>query len=82
MIVAARYQTWTVFARSNSGIVDANPAWGMDVCVFILSMLSCVQVAALRRADPPFKESYWLCIRSRNRKSGQGPTKDCKAIDK
>jgi hypothetical protein len=31
------------------------------LCAFILFVLSCVQVAALRRADPPSKESYRLC---------------------
>jgi hypothetical protein len=43
--------------------------------VFIL------QLAALRRADPPSKEPYRLYIRLRNWKRGQGPTKDCKATD-
>jgi hypothetical protein len=35
----------------------------MDVCVCVYSVfvLSCVQVAALQRADPPSKESYRLC---------------------
>jgi hypothetical protein len=31
------------------------------VCVYSMFVLSCVQVAALRRADPPSKESYCLC---------------------
>jgi hypothetical protein len=31
--VAARSKTWTVFARSNIGIVGSNPTQGMDVCV-------------------------------------------------
>jgi hypothetical protein len=35
-------------------------AW-MFECAFILFVLSCVYVAALRRADPPSKESYRLC---------------------
>jgi hypothetical protein len=30
----------------------------------------------LRRADPTSKESYGLCIGSRNRKRGLGPTKN------
>jgi hypothetical protein len=30
------------------------------LCAFILFVLSCVQVAALRRADPPSKGFYWL----------------------
>jgi hypothetical protein len=33
----------------------------MSVCVYSVSVLSCVQVAALRRADPQSKESYHLC---------------------
>jgi hypothetical protein len=53
----------------------------MSVCVYTVFLLSCVQVAALRRADPPSKESYRLCIGLRNWKSGQGPTKGCRCID-
>jgi hypothetical protein len=56
-------------------------AW-MSVCVYSVFVLSCVQGAALRRADPPSKESYRLCKRSWNWKSGQGPTKGCRAIDR
>jgi hypothetical protein len=58
--LAARSKAWTVFARSNAGIVDSNPTQGMVVCVCIYSVfvLSGVQVAALWRADPPSKESY------------------------
>jgi hypothetical protein len=35
----------------------------------------------MRRADPLPKRSYRLCIRLGNWKSGQGPTKGCRAID-
>jgi hypothetical protein len=31
--VAARSEAWTVFARSNAGIMGSNPTQGMDVCV-------------------------------------------------
>jgi hypothetical protein len=55
--VAAQSKAWTVFA----GIMVSNPTWGKGVCVFILFVLSCVYVAALRRTDPPSKESYVLC---------------------
>jgi hypothetical protein len=47
--VAARSKASAVFARSNTGVMGSNPTLGMDVCV---------QVAALRRANPPSKESY------------------------
>jgi hypothetical protein len=65
--VAAGSKACTIFARSNTAIVDSNltEAW-MSVCVYSLFVLSCVQVAALRRADPQFKESYRLCKLSRN----------------
>jgi hypothetical protein len=55
--VAARSKERTVFARSNTEIVDLSPTGGMDVCVRVF-MLSCVYVAASRQADPPSKESY------------------------
>jgi hypothetical protein len=42
--------------------------------------LFCVYIEALRLADRLSKESYRLCIRSRNWKSGQFPSKDCRAI--
>jgi hypothetical protein len=40
--------------------MGSNPTQGMDVCVCVYSvfLLFCVQVEALRRADPPPKESY------------------------
>jgi hypothetical protein len=42
--VAARSKAWTVFARSNTGIVGSNPTQGMDVYVWVYSVfvLSCV----------------------------------------
>jgi hypothetical protein len=43
--VAARSKAWTVFVRSNAGIVGLNPAQGMDVCimyVYSVFVLFCV----------------------------------------
>jgi hypothetical protein len=68
----------------NTGIMDSNPTQGMDVCVCIYSVfvLFCVQVEALRRADPLSKECYRLCKKIKKlKKSSQGPTKGCRAID-
>jgi hypothetical protein len=44
-------------------MVDSNTIQGIDVylCVYSMFVLSCVNVAALRRADHSFKESYRLC---------------------
>jgi hypothetical protein len=53
----------------------------MSVCVYSVFVPSCVQVVVLWQVDPPSKESYRLCKRSRNWKSCQGPTKGCKATD-
>jgi hypothetical protein len=49
---------------------------------FILSLcLFCVQVAALRRADPRSKESYRLCIDQETEKAAK-VHKGCRAIDR
>jgi hypothetical protein len=56
--IAERSKACTVYDRLNIGIENSNPAWGMDVCPRV-SVLCCpVSVEALRRADPPAKESY------------------------
>jgi hypothetical protein len=54
-------------------------AW-MSVCIYSVFVLSCVHVVALATGWSPSKESYRLCIGSRSWKSGQGPTKGCRAI--
>jgi hypothetical protein len=50
--LTARPKAWTVFARSNTGIVGSNPTQAMDVCVclFCVCIVLCV-VAASRLAD-------------------------------
>jgi hypothetical protein len=80
--VAARSKAWTVFARLNTGIMGSNPTWGIDVCVrlFYVCAVLCVQVAALRRADQPSKETYRLCKRSRNWKATKVEQKGCRAV--
>jgi hypothetical protein len=52
--VAAWAKTWTVFARSNTGIAGSNPIQGMDVCVrlFCVCVVLCV-CSGLATADPP-----------------------------
>jgi hypothetical protein len=45
--VTARSKAWTVFARSNAGIVGSNPTQGMDVlcvcmCLFCVCVVLCL----------------------------------------
>jgi hypothetical protein len=56
------------FACLSAGILGSNSTRGMDVCVrlFCVSVVLRVVREALQRADPPSKESYRLCIGSRN----------------
>jgi hypothetical protein len=77
----ARSKARTVFDRSNGGIVGLSPTWVMDVCVrlFCVWAVLYVQVAALRRADPPSKESYRLCKSTRNWKASKVQQKVCRA---
>jgi hypothetical protein len=44
LTVAARSKAWTVFVRSNAGVVGSNPTRGMDVCVrlFCVYAVLCV----------------------------------------
>jgi hypothetical protein len=78
--VAARSKGWTVFARSNAGVVGSNPTEGMDVCVRVYSvfLLSCVYVAAFRRAD----HSYRLCKKVyETEEEARAQQRGCSAID-
>jgi hypothetical protein len=47
-----------VLTRSNTEVMGSNTAPGMDVCPRLSELCSPVEVEALRRADPPYKESY------------------------
>jgi hypothetical protein len=42
--MAAQSKAWTIFARSNTGVVGSNPTLGMDVCVrlFLVCAVLCV----------------------------------------
>jgi hypothetical protein len=78
--VAARSKAWTVFARSNTGVVGSNRTQGMVVCVrlFCVCVVPCVG-SGLTMSWSPVK-GVLPCIGLRNWKSGQGPTEECRAI--
>jgi hypothetical protein len=54
----------------------------MSVCFYSMFVLCFLQVAGLRRADPPPKELYRLCKKIKKLLCGHGPTKGCRAIDR
>jgi hypothetical protein len=60
LIIMRRSKARTVFDRSNTRIVGSNPARGMNVCPRFSVLYCPVWVEALRRADPPSKESYQI----------------------
>jgi hypothetical protein len=72
--VAARSKAWTVFARSNNGIMGLNPTRGMDVCLhlFCVCIVLCVG-SSLTRGWSPVQGVLPTMYRLRNWKSGQGP---------
>jgi hypothetical protein len=45
--VAERYKTWTVFARSNAGIVRSIPTHYMDVCVRLFCVCAILSARSL-----------------------------------
>jgi hypothetical protein len=64
-------------ARLKAEIVGFNPTQSLDVWVRVYSVfvLSCMQVAALRRADHSSKESYRLYKIITELKKSPGPNK-------
>jgi hypothetical protein len=51
-MVVERSEAWTVFARSEAGIVGSNPTQGMDVWyVYVFILCLCFPVFKLRPCD-------------------------------
>jgi hypothetical protein len=72
-----RYELSSLARTLGSWVRIPLKAW---ISAIIMCLCCPVYVAALLPADPPSKESYRLCMGSRNWKSSQGPTKGCRAI--
>jgi hypothetical protein len=81
--VASRSKAWTVFARSNTWIVGSNPTRGMDVCVLLFSVYVVLRAGSgLEMGWSSVQVVLQILHRLRSQKSGQGLTKDCRAIDR
>jgi hypothetical protein len=65
----------------NIGIIISNPIRGMNLCVCLFSICVVLWVgSSVATGWTLSKGSYWMCIRLRNWKTCEGPTKDCWAI--
>jgi hypothetical protein len=72
--VAAQSKTWTVFDRSNAGIVGSNTTQGMDVCVRLLCVCVVLCVGSgLATGWSPVQGILLTVYRLGDWKSGQGP---------
>jgi hypothetical protein len=60
--VAARSKAWTVFVRSNTGIVGSNPTQGTDVYVRLFSVCVVPCVGSGLATGWSSKETYRPCI--------------------
>jgi hypothetical protein len=60
--VTALFMSWTVFARSNTGIVGSNPTWGMDVWVRLFSVCILYVGSGLATGWSPV-QSHTDCLR-------------------
>jgi hypothetical protein len=71
-------------ARSNTGNVGSKPTQGIDVCIrlFCVCVVLCVGSSLATGWSPVQGFLLTVCIGSMNWRSGQGPTKGCRAIDR
>jgi hypothetical protein len=71
MTVAVRSKAWSLFARSNTGVVGSNPSQDtMSMCVYSVFVLPCVQVAALRLAGTLSELVLVNCVKDQDAKKG------------
>jgi hypothetical protein len=72
--MSAGSKGWTIFARSNTGIMRSNPTWGMDVSVCLVCVCVVLRVgSALAMGWSTVQGVLPTVYRLRNWKSDQGP---------
>jgi hypothetical protein len=81
--VGAGSNVWTIFVRSNAGIVGSNPTKGMDfyVRLFCVYVVLCVGSSLATGWSPVQGVPQSVLERLRNWRRCQGPTKGCRAMD-
>jgi hypothetical protein len=81
--VAARSKAWTVFARSNTGIVGSNLTSGMDVYVrlFCVCVVLCIG-RGLTTGCSPVQGVLLTVYRIKKLKRCQGPAKAYRGIER
>jgi hypothetical protein len=82
--VASWSKAWTIFARTEAVIVGSNPTQGMDVSIVCVYSV-CVVLRVDRGLATDWSPvqgilSSMYRIKKLKKKSGQGPTKGCRAI--
>jgi hypothetical protein len=59
----SRSRAWTVFGRSNTGVVGSDLTWGVDVCLHLFCVCAVLYVGRhLETSWPPSKGYYRPCI--------------------
>jgi hypothetical protein len=58
-------------ARTVGSLVRIPLKGWMSVCIYPVFVSFCVYIAALRRADPPSKESHRLCMDQETKKAAK-----------
>jgi hypothetical protein len=74
--VAALSKSWTIFARSNTGVVGSNPTRGMDVCVCLFCVCTVLWVGSgLATVWSPVQGVLLTVYRITKLKKRPGPSK-------
>jgi hypothetical protein len=80
--VAAWSEAWTVFARSNTGVVGSNPTRGLDICVRVFCVCVLFVGSDIATGWSPVQGVLPAVYGIKKLESSQRPTKGCRTIDR